>query len=255
MKERLGHIVRSKEGCVSLSCIAFPRISSPSLFCLCRKMVNVSQKLPFNMHNRPTYGRQDRSLSSNATPPRHTSASHTNPSPDSPTTSTFPHMPASRPYADSRDPSPSIQTSRSTSSLHPGDASYLPPEADPDGAARRPILNIRLVRGPGGFTTGGRTRRGRETVSTVRGRRGRFEEERRDGEASPGGGSKGKRVEDGAEEVLEVESPSTPGDASQDDCTVGQSPTTPAALDHRGAFLASQFKIDDVGSISESWGE
>ncbi|KAH9940376.1 uncharacterized protein BXZ73DRAFT_42919 [Epithele typhae] len=207
MKERLGHIVRSKEG----------------------KMVNVNQKLPFNMHNRPTY-RQDRS---------------TNPSPESPSTSAFPHH---HRRTHSRDPSPSIQTSRSTSSLHPGDASYLPPEADPDGIVRKPILNLRLIRGHGGFTTGGRIRQGR---STVRGRRGRWGEERAtDSSEEPDaavGPSRGRTgLGDGAEEpVLEVESPSTPGDASQDRVDAGR----------RAALLAAQFKIEDVGNISQSWGE
>ena len=221
-------------------------------------MVNVSHKLPFNMHNRPTYGRQDRSLSANTTPPRPTSStSQTNPSPESPSTSAFPHMSNGRAYADSRDPSPSIQTSRSTSSLHPGDASYLPPEVDPDGGVRRPILNLRMVRGSGGFTTGGRVGR-----SMVRGRRGRFEDERGGSSAEEGSdGGKGKHVENGADEVLEIESPSTPGAMSPDDGTAGITPTSPtadgreAAQARRAALLAAQFKIEDVGSISQSWGE
>ncbi|RPD78109.1 hypothetical protein L226DRAFT_283649 [Lentinus tigrinus ALCF2SS1-7] len=235
MKERLGHIVRSKEG----------------------KMVNVNQPLPFNLHNRPTYGRTDRSLSANTTPPRPTSStSHSNPSPDSPSAAGYPNQPHDPSYAASRDPSPSIQTSRSTSSLHPGDASYLPPEADPDGGVRRPILNVRLVRGPGGFLAGSRIRQGR---SATRGRLGRFGEER--GEGMEDANGKGKEVENGSEGILEVESPSTPGDASQDRIVqrngngVHADGSSNAASDRKAAFLASEFKIEGVGNISQSWGE
>ncbi|KAI0745626.1 hypothetical protein C8Q76DRAFT_704223 [Earliella scabrosa] len=236
MKERLGHIVRSKEG----------------------KMVNVNQPLPFNLHNRPAYGQTDRSLSANTTPPRPTSS--TNPSPDSPSAAAYPNQHAPS-YTPSREPSPSIQTSRSASSLHPGDASYLPPEADPDGGVRRPILNVRLIRGPGGFIAGGRIRQGR---SATRGRLGRFGEER--GEVPEDASGKGKQVEDNGDGVLEVESPSTPGDAIHERTIQLGTPhgngngahpdgSSNAAPDRRAAFLASEFKIEGVGSISQSWGE
>ncbi|TBU48649.1 hypothetical protein BD309DRAFT_987168 [Dichomitus squalens] len=239
MKERLGHIVRSKEG----------------------KMVNVNQPLPFNLHNRPTYGRPDRSVSTNTTPPRPTSStSQNNPSPDSPSVSTFQKQPTVPPYVPSRDPSPSIQTSRSTSSLHPGDASYLPPEADPDGGFRRAILNVRLVRGPGGFTPGGRARQGR---SVTRGRLGRFGEH--SGESAEDVNGKGKQVEN-SRDGIEVESPSPAEEGSQNR-NLGQphqlgnggqaagrgSPD--AVPDRRAPFLATEFKIEDVGSLSQSWGE
>ncbi|KAI0743657.1 hypothetical protein C8Q80DRAFT_1182684 [Daedaleopsis nitida] len=235
MKERLGHIVRSKEG----------------------KMVNVNQPLPFNLHNRPTYGHMNRSLSANTTPPR--PASSGNPLPDSPSTSAFPTQQHAPSYTPSREPSPSIQTSRSTSSLHPGDASYLPPEADPDGGVRRPILNVRLVRSPGGFIAGGRVRQGR---SVTRRRLGRFGEER--GEGLENASRKGKHIENGGDGVLEVESPSTLGDSSQDRSDrlgplngngVQADGSGNAASDRKAAFLASEFKIEDVGSLSQSWGE
>ncbi|PIL36284.1 hypothetical protein GSI_01947 [Ganoderma sinense ZZ0214-1] len=237
MKERLGSIVRSKEG----------------------KMVNVNQPLPFNLHNRRTYGRQDRSVSANTTPPRPTSsASQTNPSPDSPSASGYPTQSNIPSYTPSRDPSPSIQTSHSTSSLHPGDASYLPPEADPDGGIRRPILNVRLVRGSGMFIPGSRVRQGR---SATRGRLGRFGEDR--GGSTDDVNGKGKRVENGGDSI-EVESPSTAGDNSQVRSIAlpthlqdggqadGSSNATP---DRRPPFLATEFKIEDVGSLSQSWGE
>ncbi|KAI1794239.1 hypothetical protein LXA43DRAFT_1072826 [Ganoderma leucocontextum] len=237
MKERLGYIVRSKEG----------------------KMVNVNQPLPFNLHNRRSYGRQDRSVSANTTPPRPTSsASQTNPSPDSPSASGYPTQPNIPSYTPSRDPSPSIQTSHSTSSLHPGDASYLPPEADPDGGIRRPILNVRLVRGSGMFIPGGRARQGR---SATRGRLGRFGEDRSGSTEDVSG--KGKRVENGGGGI-EVESPSTAGENSQvrdiglpahlqDGRRADESSN--AVPDRRAPFLATEFKIEDVGSLSQSWGE
>lgn len=73
-----------------------------------------------------------------------------------------------------QDDAPSLQTSRSTTSLHPGDASYLPPEADPENGSRRLILNARIVRGVGGFTVGS----GRVGRSATRGRTGRFGDDR-----------------------------------------------------------------------------
>lgn len=231
------------------------RISIPLLEC--RKMVNVNQPLPFNLHNRPAYGHTERSLSTNTTPPRPTSSS--NPSPDSPSTSAYPNPHHAPSYTPSREPSPSIQTSRSTSSLHPGDASYLPPEADPDGGVRRPILNVRLVRGPGGFIAGGRIRQGR---SAIRGRLGRFGEER--GEGPEGANGKDKQVENGGDGVLEVESPSTSGEDSQDRSTrlgprnangVHAEGSYDTAPGRKTAFLASEFKIEDIGNISQSWGE
>ena len=133
-------------------------------------MVNVNTPLPFNLHNRALNGHRDPSSSQSA---RSRSAhpvmgglaeSGTDRLPDHPsrTSSCSPVR--------GRDLSPS-HASRSTTSLHPGDASYLPPEADPDGGVRRPILNARLVRGVGGYGVGGKfgPRKGR---STTRGRMG-----------------------------------------------------------------------------------
>ena len=93
----------------------------------------------------------------------------------------------------------------------------------------------------------------RQGRSTVRGRRGRYGEERGESMEGTSGeeGRKGKQVENGVDEVLEVESPSTVGDAHQDDA--GR--MSPAARERRAALLAAQFKIDDVGSISQSWGD
>lgn len=222
-------------------------------------MVNVNQPLPFNLHNRRSYGRQDRSVSVNTKSPRPTSsASPSNPSPGSPFGPGYPTHPNIPSYTPSRDPSPSIQTSHSTSSLHPGDASYLPPEADPDGGTRRPILNVRLVRGSGMFIPGGRARQGR---SATRGRLGRFGEDR--GWSTEDGNGKSKRVENGGDSI-EVESPSTAGENSQVRSVAlpahlqgGEQVdrSSNAAPDRRPPFLATEFKIEDIGNLSQSWGE
>ena len=77
---------------------------------------------------------------------------------------------------------------------------------------------------------------------------------------------KGKQVEDNGDGVLEVESPSTPGDAIHERTVQLGTPhgngngahpdgSSNAAPDRRAAFLASEFKIEGVGSISQSWGE
>ena len=91
----------------------------------------------------------------------------------------------------------------------------------------------------------------RQGRSTTRGRRGRFGQERGGESAEEDAhGAKDKQVENGAEEILEVESPSTAGGASPDGETY-----LAAAAERRAALLAAQFKIEDVGNISQSWGE
>lgn len=224
-------------------------------------MVNVNQPLPFNLHGRP-HARFDRSVSANTTPPRASSSAahreashghvHVNRVPSSST---------------SREPSPSIQTSRSTSSLHPGDASYLPPEADPEGSNRRPILNIRLVRGPGGFFAGARPRPG----PIARGRPGRPGEERgrengdetedvgQTEDKSKGAASGAAGTSDPTSSTLDVASDHVQGsDAAYvrnengwgmngDDATATQH--------HESSAVDPDFKIEDVGDIAQSWGD
>ncbi|EIW62707.1 uncharacterized protein TRAVEDRAFT_160672 [Trametes versicolor FP-101664 SS1] len=231
LKERLGTIVRSKEG----------------------KMVNVNQPLPFNLYGRPPHARLDR----------------TDLAPQSSTIAGNPHLPRMPSQSTSREPSPSIQTSRSTSSLHPGDASYLPPEADPEGGSRKPILNVRLVRGPGGFFAGARPRPGPMT----RGRPGRPSEERarENGDGSGALGStdgKGKAVVDGANGT-----PDAPSSTTAEAHTHADNPDEAAAAalngngthSHADGSVAAQapessgsdseFKIEDVGDIAQSWGD
>ncbi|KAI0948903.1 hypothetical protein AcW1_008645 [Taiwanofungus camphoratus] len=243
LSERLGTIVRSKEG----------------------KMVNVNAPLPFNLHNKALHT-LDPSHSHSHSQPRTT--------PPRPLTTTQNRGPS---YSPTRDPSPSIQTSRSTSSLHPGDASYLPPEADPDGGTRRPILNVRLVRCKGGYAVGGR--RIRQGRSATRGRLGRFGEARNgnedangdaNGAASEAPNGKGKEVcdsiaEDQAATTPESDNLATPmtdGDTSPHAPT--ESPnTSPESQEMFDGVLdeatpqQSDFmiQIQDVGKISQSWGD
>ncbi|KAI0358712.1 hypothetical protein OH77DRAFT_1209361 [Trametes cingulata] len=245
LKERLGTIVRSKEG----------------------KMVNVNQPLPFNLHGRHSHARPDRSLSANTTPPRASSSTApTDPTPESSTAAANSQNPRLPSYSPSREPSPSIQTSHSTSSLHPGDASYLPPEADPDGGNRRPILNVRLVRGPGGFSAGGRPRIG-QTVA--RGRTGRPEENpgREDGGEDEGAGSskgKGKELANGANGTSDASQSTSEasGEAESTKAAAGsgadvKAPESSGIVGQTSevSALDTELKVDDVGNIAESWGD
>ncbi|OBZ70973.1 hypothetical protein A0H81_09308 [Grifola frondosa] len=124
-----GTIVRSKEGYVPprLATLTFlaGSYSAPFLFC------SISDRKMGSPHA------PDHSVSARTTPPRPAPPA---PPPPTPTDSMHPAAhPRAPSYSPERDPSPSIQTSRSTSSLHPGDASYLPPEADPDSGVHKPI--------------------------------------------------------------------------------------------------------------------
>ncbi|PSS38006.1 hypothetical protein PHLCEN_2v146 [Hermanssonia centrifuga] len=158
-------------------------------------------------------------------------------------------MPSYSPTRD-RDPSPSIETSRSTTSLHPGDASYLPPEADHVNGNRRPILHAKLVRGPSGYGVGGSFVPGpRKSRSITRGRLGRFGE---DGDGAPGSDG----LANGANGIIERQHTqgSVEGTNACDlppDLSIGaiKSPSTEASP------VATDFKIEDVGKIACSWGD
>ena len=74
---------------------------------------------------------------------------------------------------------------------------------------------------------------------------------------------KGKRIENGGDSI-EVESPSTAGENSQARGIAlpahpqdgGQADgSSNAAPDRRPPFLVTEFKIESVGSLSQSWGE
>ncbi|CDO75689.1 hypothetical protein BN946_scf184585.g2 [Trametes cinnabarina] len=240
MRERLGTIVRSKEG----------------------KMVNVNQPLPFNLHGhgRAPVTLPSGSLSTNTTPPRpSSSAAHDTITADSSTATVMMHTPRLPSYSPSRDPSPSIQTSRSTSSLHPGDASYLPPDADPDAGVRRPILNVRLVRAGGRRSSGGRPRPG---LTFERGRQGRSgdvrardssdeaEDWNNNGKGKTKSGINGTHV-GSTVATAGADSDSVPRDTFDTGAlgyASGDAPNGTSALD-------LDIKIDDVGNIAESWGD
>jgi len=125
LKDRLGTIVRSKEG----------------------KMINVGTPLPFNLHNKALHARIDASGSGSS---RSRARSPSGSSSHWPNTSGEPRVEGER----SRTSSPQPPSNTSLASLQPGDASYLPPDERDDG--KRPILNVRLA-GEGS----GRTRKGR----------------------------------------------------------------------------------------------
>ncbi|KAI0368377.1 hypothetical protein BV20DRAFT_473346 [Pilatotrama ljubarskyi] len=242
LKERLGTIVRSKEG----------------------KMVNVNQPLPFNLHGRHPHARPDRSLSANTTPPRASSSNaQADPAPESSAAAANRHGPRLPSYSPSREPSPSIQTSHSTSSLHPGDASYLPPEADPDGVNRRPILNVRLIRRSGGFSTGGRPH---AEHAVVRGRTGRREEEHgqeNTAEEEGSGSMKGKGVAsgmNGTSDATSVAGETSHAGSSEAAASSGtgvgaQERSRITAQNQEPTMVDCDFQADDVGNIAESWGD
>ena len=199
-----------------------------------RKMVNVNTPLPFNLRNKDLEGRrQDPSSSRSArSHSAHPAIGAHGPEmlPDVPS-----RMPSYSPTRD-RDPSPSLQASQSTTSLHPGDASYLPPDTEAESGNRHPIFNARLVKGAGGFGIGGdfasRPRQGR---SVTRGRSSRADsapvsEESRDGDGT----------------LIAGESHAENGHASAEQSAEAATDATPRA---------AAFKIEDVGKIACSWGD
>lgn len=113
-------------------------------------MVNVNAQIPFNLHNQNLGHRLDPSSSRSTR-----SRSGANPN-DSNENSRRP----------SPSPAPSIQLSRSSNSLLHGDVSSS--HFSLDNEPKKPLLDVRLVRGVG---------RRRASSSRVRGRLGRFGEE------------------------------------------------------------------------------
>jgi len=238
MNERLGTIVRAKEG----------------------KMVNVNAQLPFNLHNR--------SLDPSATRSRSVSAHH------QPAASTSQHRVPS--YSPQRTESPSIQTSRSTSSLHPGDASYLPPEANPESGIRKPAFSVRLVRtaGPGIWTRRGRSvTRGRFSRFGDESRSGKqigessiwLENDSPNGAADAGEpNGKGKQV-NGTANGADADAPPTAATDDHGADALFQHTSSPAGDDdpgceatccgEDGAAPEFHIEIEDVGKISQSWND
>lgn len=203
-------------------------------------MVNVNTPLPFNLHN-VNHDLADPSSSRSVTRSRSAhpvmggglAESSTDMLPDLPS-----RISSYSPTRD-RDLSPSLPTSRSTSSLHPGDASYLPPEADPDGGNRRPILNMRLVRGTGGYGVGGsfRPRKGR---SVTRGRVGPYPDSNEPDIPEDGGAP-------ARENAIPPAAQNGNGLSSREPVT--ESTETDATTSDTDAGLP------DVGKITCSWGD
>lgn len=213
-----------------------------------RKIVNVNTPLPFNLHNRPFHSRLDQSTSRSG---RSSSTNNERTHARAERGSAVHGLPQDSQHHYSEH-SPSLQTSHSATSLHPGDASYLPPEADPDNGARRPILNARLVRVYGGYGIGGRVGR-----AATRGRRGRFGEERGEPFVVGAQGNGGTTTLAGNGDSVNGEGPNTStiqpptirtSDAPHTDGEHGRSSeeTTP---------LATEFQLQDVGKLSSSWGD
>lgn len=150
LKERLGTIVRSKEG----------------------KMINVGTPLPFNLHNKALHARIDPSGSASS----RSGARSPSGSSGGQRRSTADGEPE---RSSSRASSPQPPSSPSIVSLQPGDASYLPPEERYNG--NRPILNVRLVSDGNGRARKGRSRGRLGRFGEERGR----EIKRSNGRANP----------------------------------------------------------------------
>ncbi|TCD63381.1 hypothetical protein EIP91_005612 [Steccherinum ochraceum] len=240
MRERIGAIVDSKK----------------------RMMVNVNAQLPFNLQNKTLHLKFDPSTSRSA---QSLSISPSTAHPDlvsyflnsrlSDTSSGAggSRLPSYSPTR-SRDLSPSLQTSRSASSLHPGDASL--PGVYSENGSRQPIFNARLIPPNGGFRVGGN--RGR---STTRGRLGRHGEER--GRSTPELQQRldedGTRDEDTNVGGIATGNASAFVDSEMTRTPTMHSPSTIRQVDEfssdGGTPLATEFRIQDVGKISRSWGD
>jgi len=126
LRERLGTIVRSKEG----------------------KMINIGTPLPFNLHSKALHARID---------PSGSGSSRSGARSISGSSDQRPNRTGAEPErSPSRASSPQPPSSPSFVSLQPGDASYLPPDERYPGG--RPILNVRLANDGSGRTRRGRSR-------------------------------------------------------------------------------------------------
>jgi hypothetical protein len=143
MKERLGTIVRSKEGSV----LVILRSPLSLYISSIRKMVNVNAHLPFDLYNQQPTASSSRSASANRP--------HTNRN-THPSNSHKPFHHGN--FVNLNQPSPShshstTSLSRNNSASRSSSLYYNPTEAnDVDSSTRYPILNVRLVRRsePGG---------------------------------------------------------------------------------------------------------
>ncbi|KAN0130277.1 hypothetical protein V8E53_011900 [Lactarius tabidus] len=182
MKERLGVIVRAKEG----------------------KMVNVNAPLPFNLNNNTAHR------------------------PHPPHTQQPPHqqqMRLDRFRARAGSPQPSFDAERQ-SVLSSASASASPSHETYEETARRPVLNVRIVR-PGSALARGRPIT-RDTAQSSE-----LQQQREEGD-SPAEGAVAREEQDGTAATGAI-----PCDGAQ---AAARRPTTP-------------FTIQNVGSLSQSWGD
>ena len=240
LKDRLGTIVRAKEGYVPaterLGVMFLTRdpLRFPVAF---RRMVNVNTPLPLNLHNKDVLGRRLDPSSSRSARSRSAHATMGGPTGNGP--EMLPEVPsrvASYSPTRDRDLPPPLEASRSTTSLRPGDASYLP-EGD-ENESRRPLLNVKLVRGAGGFSIGGETpSKPRQGRSTARGRPGYAE-------------AVGAPVDAEGEN-----GPAMARDLKEDDAPSGGREGLHMPLGSGSSPQAVDFKIQSVGNITCSWGD
>lgn len=234
-----------------------------------RKMVNVNTQIPFNLHGQNLATPLDPSSSRSHSVGGANNNNNTNPA-------NYSRENSRRP---SPSPAPSLQMSGSSTSLHPGDvASSL------DHEPRKPLLNVRLVRG----VVGPR----RTSGSRVRGRLARTGEEGggRDRDASvadsgagpslPERSPENDRAQDVDDDGQELLTPRPPGHTPQwvtiqsisVSCVPEFNPPRPSfqnGLTHNRSLCPFQdpsadalpssntpeFKFQDVGVISRSWGD
>ncbi|KAF8965640.1 hypothetical protein BDZ97DRAFT_1918190 [Flammula alnicola] len=218
LKERMGHIVRSKEG----------------------KMVNVNSRLPFNLHNKKLSVTIEPSSSSRSA----SSSTNNRPSLNFSPLSSTPHTHA-QVQAHVGAPLTSVQhpdVSRSSSV-----ASRETSTHDSDKSIRSPILNVRLVRGlPSGHSGAASARRGRAKRkggdSSTNGSVVPSPVEQQPVQETPveeGPGSLDSTVDDGTPRVQTIQ-PS----GILPNPTLSISPASTVA-----------FKLQDTGPLTVSWGD
>ncbi|EMD35254.1 hypothetical protein CERSUDRAFT_96387 [Gelatoporia subvermispora B] len=226
LRERMGTIVRAKEG----------------------KMVNVNAQLPFNIYNNPflaqfPHDTSRRCLSEIQNDLRDATKSNTS----SETTPTANNTSAPA-YPLSRDLSPS-HTSPSSSSLHPGDASYLPPDTMTTEQPR-PLFSMRIVPTATGLSIGpSKLTRGR-SATCRRLSLSRSDDPRVDVQTD-GRSSTTPRQHDLVDHFNSA-MPNT--SQTKDDVTPGHQSGKVGEQPQELSFVAD-FRIQDVGKISQSWSD
>ncbi|KAI9455243.1 hypothetical protein BJY52DRAFT_1188468 [Lactarius psammicola] len=194
MKERLGVIVRAKEG----------------------KMVNVNASLPFNLNNNTTHR------------PHH---HHAQPQPPQQQQSRL-----DRVRARASSPQPSFDTERQ-SVLSSASASASPSQEIDEETTRRPALNVRIVR-PGSALARGRPIT-RDVVPSSE-----LQQQQQQEGYGPGAGAEGAGSDGPAG-----------GSGGEQDGTVATGAIASASTQGTAQIPSTVFTIQNVGSLSRSWGD